>query len=192
MFYHGTNIGDIMELKPSLSNQGEWIYLSDERIRVLPYCVNPVQVFLDKKYGKGKVKAADRMAHYGIEDDKLILRDIYPKFLQETYGSQTGYLYTFEKLDNLYEIKPHIFGYPKKLKVQNVEVIPDMYQELLHLEKEGKVVLQRYDDLSEEVKQKMNERYLKLYQNQTIEHFKEYWYDKIPYIREHLNDKKAD
>lgn len=193
MYYHGTNLEGLEELRPSKSNQGEWIYLSDLRERVLLYCANPIQIYADRKYGKGKVKVGTRMAYFKINDDgKLSFREIYPNFFKDMYGGQVGYIYTFENVENLQNLGiEHVFGSAQPIKTQNVEVIDDLYQEFLKLDKEGKIVLEKYDNYTEEEKQKLNERYLDYYKKSQNQYSKEFWFDHFPYIRENIQmDKK--
>ena len=150
MFYHGTNVGGIKELKPSLSNQGKYVYFSDERLRIIPYLVNPVQKFVDDKYGKGKYKTSLRWARFTFINNKLVLIEAYPNYIEDTFKGQIGYIYYFENIEGLKALNnPHTFGLDKAVKVEKVEVIPDVYDEILRLEKDGKLVIKKYEENTE-------------------------------------------
>lgn len=195
MFYHGTDIGGLTELKPNKSNEGEWVYLSDEKLRILPYCVNPLRVFVDKKYGKGAVdKIACRIAYFWFKDNKLILTELYPGYFEEIYKGQKAYIYSFENVQDLQLLKKNVFGYKGVLPVENVEVILDMYEYLSQLEKEDKLVLRRQKDMSKEELENWNEYVWGYFETTKNKYALEFYKDKVPYIHDKVaqmeeNDK---
>ena len=188
MFYHGTNVGGLKELRPKSSNQGKYVYFAKNRLSVFPYLANPCQVALDKKYGKG-VKMVDyRIAQYRFTPEgKLVFFDVWKNYLEDTFKGQTGYIYYFEDIEGVTRLKSEseIYGLDRPIKVKDVEVIPDIYQELLRLSEEGQVELQFYKDLSDEYKEKHAKRFLETYKNTDNELIKEILYDKFELVRKY-------
>lgn len=191
MFYHGSDVGVLEELRPSNSNQGNWVYLSDLKDRICPYLINPLQVFVDKKYGKGTIKVTPhRIARFRDKNGITELFEPFPNYFHDYYKGQTAYIYSFEKVDGVEFLgKPHVFGVRNPIKVQKVEVIPDAYDYLMQLEKEGDIILTRFEDMSKEEIEHMNKQQLEFYKYTSYPFAKQFWYDNIPYIREHANDE---
>ncbi len=185
MFFHGSDVGGLEELRVHGSNHGKFVYLFDEKLRVLPYCVNPVQVYLDKKYGKGKIKAEYRVASSGFKDGVLNLPELYPGFFEDAFKGQTGYIYSFDNPEGVQSLgRPNMFGVPGNLKTECVEIIGDLYDYLFGLEKQGKVSLIRYDNLSLQDRKDLEERHLKAYNHTTNKYAREYLFENFPYIRD--------
>lgn len=190
MFYHGTNVGGIKELKPSVSNQGCFVYFSDERFRIIPYLVNPVQKFVDEKCGKGKYKAEWRWALYGNVDDKIMLKEPYPNYIEETFKGQIGYIYYFENIEGLKDLgKPHIWGLDKPIKVENVEVIQNVYDEILKLNKQGKILIKRFEENTAEDNEKY-ENIVKSGLEMNYPFYKEFLFAKLPKLCKKLTKSK--
>ena len=188
MFYHGTNVGNLKVLIPSKSNQGKFIYFSDNKLNVFPYLVNPCQVVLDKKYGKGVKHIHYRIAQYRFTPDgKLVLHDIWPNFLKDTFKGQTGYIYYFKDIEGIKKLEglDNIYGLDIPIEVENVEVIPDIYEEMLKLNKKGLVEFEFYENMSQERRDKISKRLLETYKKTDKELLKEVLYDKFKMIQDY-------
>lgn len=185
MFYHGSNIGGIKELRPNQSNEGNYVYFSDERFRIIPYLVNPIQKFVDEKYGKGKYNVGCRWARYKSRDNCLLLWEPYPNYTEDTFKGQVGYVYLFEDINDLQNLgKPHFFGLAKPVKVEKVDVIPDVYEEILKLQKEGKILIQRYEDNTDEENKQFLKGAIRDFQNTSFKFYKEFLIEKMPGVKE--------
>lgn len=193
MFYHGTNVGGLKILTPSKSNQGEFVYFSDNKLNIFPYLSNPCQVVLDRKYGKGVKHIHYRIAQYRFTSDgKLVLHDIWPNFLKETFKGQTGYIYYFKDVEGIEKLEglDNIYGLDRPIEVENVEVIPDIYEEIVKLNKEGLVELVFYEDMKQEKRDMFSKRFLETYKKTENPLVKEVLFDKFKMIQDYENSLK--
>ncbi len=193
MYYHGTNVGGLTELKPSKSNEGCYVYLQKNRVGVFPYLVNPIQRFVDEKYGKGKVKAEMRWAIYYYDEDKLVFTEPWPNYLIDTFKGAKGYIYTFKNLNNVETINKSsglaVYGVSEPITVEDCEVIEDVYEELLKLQNEGKVVLRDFSKNSKTANENFNAKFLKAFETTTNEIYREFLEEKCPYVKEYIKEQ---
>ena len=192
MFYHGSNLGDLKELKPSISNQGNFIYFSSKRENIIPYLANPFQVVLDKIYGKGKKQISYRMAKYKFtKEGKIVFQENWPNYLEEIYKGQTGYIYYFENIEGITKLNgiPDIYGLDKPIKVKEVEVIPDIYEEILRLKQQGLADIELYKDKDPTKKQRDDNMFLNIYKTADNPLIKEVLYMKIGAVQDYVNNK---
>lgn len=152
MLYHGTNVGNIKVLNPTDSNQGKLVYLASNKMAILPYLANPIQSYLNKKYGENKKKAEERWAVYKAEEDGTFkFFEFYPGMLKETFSGVKGYIYHVKENDDMIEIKEikNAYGCSHSVPVEKVEVLDDIYEELQKLQQQGKAKLFEFDKQSE-------------------------------------------
>ena len=193
MFYHGTSVGGLEILMPAKSNQGKFIYFSDNKLNIFPYLANPCQVVLDKKYGKGVKHIHYRIAQYSFTPEgKLVLVDIWPNYLKDTFKGQTGYIYYFKNIDGIKKLEgmDNIYGLDRPIEVENVEVIPDIYEEIVKLNKEGLVELVFYEDMKQEKRDMFSKRFLETYKKTENPLVKEVLFDKFKMIQDYENSLK--
>ncbi len=191
MYYHGTHVGGLKELVPHGSNEGKYVYLTTNKLRVLPYCVNPIQVYCDKKYGKGKVNPNYRIAMFGVMNGRLCLKEIYPGYIKDSFKGQTAYIYSFDNANDVVSLgKPEVYGCPHSLEVESVEVIDDLYDRIEELEKEGKIIIDKFDSFSEEEKRKLTKDLFDDYLKTKNRYYKEFLFDMFPYIREEAQKRE--
>ncbi len=78
-------------------------------------------------------------------------------------------------------------GLDKPIKVENIEVIPDVYAEILKLEKEGNILIKKYEENTEEENQNFQKIINKGLQSSN-EFYKEFLIAKFPNInKDNLN-----
>lgn len=146
-FYHGSPIADIKVLQPYVSNHGaSWVYLTSKRENTLVYLSNAIE-----KYYKDKQLEHEgrfyKWASYGFnEEGVLVVEEYYPHATEETYKGVDGFIYCADNVED-YRVQPDIpFAAvsSKPIQVTSVEYIPDVYAELLKLEKSGDIIIRRY------------------------------------------------
>ena len=155
MYYHASQVKDIKELKPRISNHGvPLIYFSKKRENVLVYLSNAVEKYCketDFEYSG----TWSKWGPYGFENDgRLRLEEYYPNALERTYKGVSGYIYHVSTVeDSGFEVQiPDAATSKVPVRVDGFEFVPDAYEAILEAEKEGLIVIERYPDLSEKKK----------------------------------------
>ncbi len=139
LFYHGTSIGNLSELKPQISEHGEaYIYLTTDPVVALFYTVKAVEPPFN-------------WYPYGFKDGIPVYTEYYPDALADVYKGKRGYIYEFENVEEIRN--PTNIGCAcvctEPLKTGKVIEIPDVYEKLLEHEKNGELIIERYSELSE-------------------------------------------
>ncbi len=151
MYYHASPIGDIEILKPHVSNNGTAkVYFSSKRENVLVYLCNAIRKhWLDQ--GLEPREHYQAWGSYGFSNDILRMEEYYPNATEDVYKGAAGWIYAVEEVDRekLPSI-PFVVTVEKPVKVKTVEYIPDAYAAIMEAVKEGKILLQRYEENSQE------------------------------------------
>lgn len=152
MFYHASNIKGITVLEPHISNHHiPLIYFSKKRENVLVYLSNAIQKYcLDKNFQYTGIWK--KWASYGFDPDGIQrIEEYYPNALYETYKGVSGYIYTADHVDDCgFQARiPDAVTTEKPVKVSGCAFIKDAYEEILEAEKQGRVRIVRYAELSE-------------------------------------------
>lgn len=139
MFYHGSSIGKLAELNPFVSEHGKpYIYFASNPVVALFYTVKAVE----KPFS---------WYPYGFKNGIPVYTEYYPNALADVYKGKTGYIYEFERIDgaeNPTDINcACVCSLP--VKTDKITEIPDVYEMLLEHEKNGELIIERYDFLSE-------------------------------------------
>ena len=172
MYYHASPTAHIRELEPRISEHGvPLIYFSKKRENVLVYLSNAVE-----KYGRetgfawnGKWK---KWGPYGFNSEGLLcLEEYYPDALERTYRGVSGYIYSAESItDSGLDIRiPDAATSGRPAKVTGVEFVPDACEAILEAERNGKIVIVRYKELTEKMKEWIAETIRKEYE-ETADH----------------------
>jgi len=162
IYYHASRIKGLKSLKPSISNHGKsLVYFSSKKENTLVYLSNAIEVVCRQK---GLIlDKYQKWASYGFKDGLLKLDEYYLDATKETYQNVSGYIYTVEaELERLEEISDCYIS-DKEVEVKECEFIPDAYEALLKAEKENKIILQTYDQMSDRQKQWLKETIKKEY-----------------------------
>ena len=139
------------------------------------------------------VTSENRIAQYSFTPDgKLVLYDIWPNYLKDTFKGQTGYIYYFKNIDGIKKLEgmDNIYGLDRPIEVENVEVIPDIYEEIVKLNKEGLVELVFYEDMKQEKRDMFSKRFLETYKKTENPLVKEVLFDKFKMIQDYENSLK--
>ena len=132
-YYHGSPNGNLTELKTQKSNDG-YIWLAEDYCFALLYAGNPVRFW-----------AVDK------ESGRLIIREVQPNSLELMYKNKPCYIYS---ISNVGEFEQYNFKGRKSIrlnydvKIEEKEFIPDAYEKMLELEKQGILILRRWNDLT--------------------------------------------
>ena len=151
-YYHASQICDIKTLEPRVSNHGiPLIYFSRKRENVLVYLSNAVEKYCIES-GFAYDGVWQKWASYGFDKDgRQHIDEYYPDALIKTYKGVSGYIYTAEKVDEVdfqtYIPDSAVSATP--VEVAGAEFIPDALEAILEAEKQGLIVVTRYNELTE-------------------------------------------
>ncbi len=139
-YYHGSPIGDLKALTPSLSEHNKpYIYFSTNPLVALLYAVKPVpKPFSFYPYGFDK-------------DGNLIYSEYFENAFYELYNGKTGYLYKVENLNNIQNptnINSAVVC-ETPVKITDVTKISNLYEYYLEKEKPGNFFIKKNSDISQ-------------------------------------------
>lgn len=142
MFYHGTSKRNLSELKPQISEHGKsYIYFATNPVVALFYAVKIVE----KPFS---------WYPYGFKNGVPVYTEYYPDALADVYKGKKGYIYEFEKIEgaeNPTEISCACVC-TTPVKAEKITEISDVYEKLLEHEKNGELIIEQYETLSEKKK----------------------------------------
>ena len=156
MFYHASSVKGIRHLEPRISNHGiPLIYFSRKRENVLVYLSNAVEKYC-RETGFSYDGRWQKWGPYGFtEDGRQCLQEYYPDALESTYKGVSGYIYSAEDIiDSCFEVNiPDAATSSLPVPVTGEEFIPDAYEAILQAEKDGLIVIMRYADMTEKMRE---------------------------------------
>lgn len=147
ILYHGSNTTGITTLEPRLADHGRpYVYLATVREIALLYLCNAVErPYYWFPYGFTK-----EMLEKG--DLRPIYTEYWEEMVEDCAKGKRGCIYTVDvssaQVAPLRDYK-HAFLATQEVPVTSCEEIPDAYDEILRCVEEGKMFLQRYDQLSD-------------------------------------------
>ena len=144
LYYHGSSIGGITQLKAcsSLHITGEnVVYLTDNLPYALFYIWDTVHNGCSIKHVTGWTK--NDIAYY---------EEQFPDQLKTFYQGVSGYVYCISDCAAIQAVenRNNMFYCTGDATVTKAIYIPDVYEELLKYEAEGKFVVRRYNEQSAE------------------------------------------
>lgn len=149
--FHGSKTANIEVLQPSISNHKRpLVYFSQKRENTVVYLSNAVERYCKQTNFPFDGKFYT-WASYGFDKDGVLrLEEYYPNATEETYGGTSGYIYTAEVEDATPQ-QDIPFAYVSEMpaKVIACEFVRDAYREILRLEKEDKIRIMRYENMSD-------------------------------------------
>lgn len=156
MYYHASQIKDIIELEPRISNHRvPLIYFSKKRENVLVYLSNAVEKYC-RETGFKYNGTCSKWGPYGFEKDgRQRIEEYYPDALEKTYKGVSGYIYYTDGVkDSGFELQiPDAVTSNVPVRVVGYEYIPDAYDAILEAEKKGLITILRYEQMSEKMKE---------------------------------------
>jgi len=139
-FYHGTQIGELTELKPfghSNSNlKVPAVYLTTRRQVALHYISN----WRSLPFGSPMLD---------IRETDIVFQELYPGALKLSCKGVSGYIYrcvgNFEMME-YNGVKTAAVSY-ESVPIAGVEFIPDVHDAIMEYEQQGKFIYEKYEDL---------------------------------------------
>ena len=153
--YHGSFSGDIKVLKPiSKCNDEEnkkVVYLTQSREYALFYIWDKIHNDRKKKWVTCYIK--DGIVYY---------EEQFSNQLYKFYNGVSGYLYFIDLISGVTKAGEPLMWYTEN-EVNNliIEKVENVYTEILKGEKDGKIVVHRYDELDKEQKLLLDEKMAK-------------------------------
>ena len=193
MFYHASNIGNLKTLKPHVSNHGKsLVYFSIKRENILVYLSNAVEKHIIEKHNR-PLKQYEKWASYGITNDgRVRIEEYYPNATKETFEGVSGYIYSVNNLDNPKPLRgiKDVFVVQDEVVVDGIEYVEDAYVEILKAEQEGKIVVERYEEISDQKRQWIHDIILSEYEKSENDDYKEFLLDKFVWLKSTIDNKK--
>ena len=153
MYYHASPTKALQILIPHTSNHGiPLLYLSAKRENTLS---NAVELY-GKRSGRFPTGPYHKWASYGFTAQGILrLEEYYPHAVEETYKGIPGYIYTVESDKNIKKQQdiPDAFTSEYPMIPVSCEYIPDAYEAILAAAREGKITIQRYEEISDSKRQ---------------------------------------
>ncbi len=173
ILYHASDVLGIEELRPTVSNhKNAYIYLCDKQEDICVYLVNPIRKFcldnnikVEEQYRRWALRTLDK------ERNVPLLLEWWPNAFEDVYKGVPACFYCVEKDDDCIPLEDNSFcnvSYyisSKPMKVKEVIEIPDVWEYFKKLESEGKIVLCKYEDLSESRRKWIMDTALRNYDN---------------------------
>ena len=190
MFYHASNIKDLKILKPHISSHGKsWVYFSSKRENILVYLSNAVEKYIKEKYNR-PLKHYEKWASYGIANDgRVRIEEYYPNATRDTFEGVSGYIYMANNLTNAQPLRgiKDVFVTHDAIWVDKVEYISDAYAEILQAEKDGKIIIERFNDITQQKREWIIKTMTNELENTDNDDYKDFILNKFDWI---FNEKK--
>ncbi len=152
MLYHASQTPGIQMLEPRISNDNvPRIYFSEKRENVLVYLSNAVEKTC-REDGFSHTGKWQKWASYGFtKDGRLHFEEYYENALEDTYKGVSGYIYAVEATDAMQPLPniPSALYADAPVPVASCEFVPDALEAMLEAERQGRIVITRYRELSD-------------------------------------------
>ncbi|HEY5523922.1 MAG TPA: hypothetical protein VIK26_01150 [Clostridium sp.] len=139
MYYHGSSVKGLKTLLP---------YLSDHKQPYIYFATNPVVAVF---YMIHIVERPYNWFTYGFSESGIpTYTEYYPNAMADVYSGKTGYLYECSKVDNIQNPTNINCAYvcETPMLIDKCTVFKNIYENFLEYEKQGKLIIQRYETLS--------------------------------------------
>lgn len=169
LLYHGSSTSGIITLRPSISNHAKpFVYLTDCAVLALLYAHNPIK------------RPGGFFPYYFDKAGLLHYEEYFCDQTRKIYAEHSGWIYTAEtgSFSHL-EKMPWVYLSETDVSVSDTTFIPDIYAALTEAERDGQLIIHRYEDASVE-QRKMN---LRVVQKSLEGHANE---DYVRFLRKHM------
>lgn len=134
ILYHGSSTGGIEALKPFVSNhENPYVYLTNSQVLATLYAANPMK------------RPNGWFPYWWDRGEQLVYDEYYEHQLEEIYRGKTGYVYTCQGEYPTLPKMPWVYLSETDVPVIHCQVIPDLYEQLLQYEAEGRLVIRRWE-----------------------------------------------
>lgn len=186
MLYHASQTPRIETLEPRISNHGvPRVYFSAKRENTLVYLSNAVEKTC-RECGFLHTGKWQKWASYGFtKDGRLEFDEYYENALIDTYGGVSGYVYAVEPSDAVMPFSDIRNAYyaDVPVPVASCEFVPDALDAMQIAEREGKIVIVRYAELSEKMREWLHRTTLDEYRDAAPD-YRFFLEQKFPYVLE--------
>ncbi len=138
-FYHGSPIGNLKELIPTLSEHGKpYVYFATNPLVALLYAVKPVP----KPFS---------FYPYGFDSDgTVVYSEYFPDAFKTLYAGKVGYLYECAHVLNAEQPTQINCAYTcaSKVEIDKMTVIEDLYEYFIEKESLGLFRIKRFENVS--------------------------------------------
>lgn len=138
--YHGSDVPALTHLKPfSWVGETPYAFLCSISALALIYAHNPMQ------------RPGGFFTYWVDKTGQLHYDEYFPDQTRLLYQGHGGWVYTAE-IDDLiqHEKMPWVYMSEEPVPLAQAEYFPDLYEALLQAEKDGRLKLHRYEDLTEQ------------------------------------------
>ncbi len=142
LLYHGSSVGGIQTLKPSIADHGKpYVYFTTNAVSAALYAARAIErPYYWVPYGYD----AQGRIHY---------TEVWKNAFSDVFSGKTGYLYCCEADDrSLLRFPTHqsLRLSPEEVPVARSERIEDLLSWFLQRERDGKLIVQRFESLNPE------------------------------------------
>ena len=140
VLYHGSSVGGINVLLPNISEHKEpYIYFSTNSVVAAFYMVHVVE-------------RPFNWFPYGFNEKGVpVYTEYYPKAIEDVYSGKQGFLYECYNVSNINNPTNINCAYTCKdpVTVDNCIVFNDIYDKFMEFEKNGELIIEKFETLSE-------------------------------------------
>ena len=149
ILYHGSSMPNLKELKPHISEHKK------------PYIYFSTNIVIAALYTVHKIERPYNWFTYGFNKDGIpIYTEYYPNALADVYSGQRGYIYYCRKTEDMSNPTDINCAYvcSKSITVDKCIVIDDVYTNLLEYETGGRLIIRRFEELSDRQRVTINKQ----------------------------------
>lgn len=142
LYYHGSSVKGLKTLQP---------YLSEHKEPYIYFATNPVVAAF---YMIHVVERPYNWFTYGFNKEGVpTYTEYYPNAMADVYSGKTGYLYECDKVNDIENPTNINCAYVCKnpVPVDKCTEFKDIYEKFLEYEHHGKLIINRYETLSEKM-----------------------------------------
>ena len=142
ILYHGSSVPNLKELKP---------YISEHK---KPYIYFSTDIAVATFYTVHKIERPYNWFTYGFNKDGIpIYTEYYPNALADVYNGQRGYIYQCHQTEDMSNPTNINDAYvcPNPIVVDKCVTIDDVYANLLEYEKDGRLIIRRFEEFSDKL-----------------------------------------
>jgi len=140
LLYHGSSKSDLKTLRPSTADHGKpYVYFSTDEVTAAFYAVNAVE---------------RPFYWFPYEYDacgKPVYTEVFPNAFTEAYANKAGYLYVCEQDEKKllrFPSNPNLRLAVEPVAVHHAERIDNLHAWFLQRERDGRLAVQRFGELS--------------------------------------------
>ncbi len=191
MYYHASKVKGLSVLEPGVSmHEKPLVYLSRKRENVLIYLSNAIEKFC-RESGFVYDGVYQKWGPYGFDKDGIIrIEEYYPDALRRCMQGESGYIYSIKeaKLSDFDTGISDVIVSEETVRVDGCEFVKDAYEAILEAEEKGLLRILRYEDLTDQKKQWINETVKREYEE--AEDHPEYRYFLLHHFPDILKEAK--